>query len=148
MPTVPKRANAEAQPSFMKESMNDIDYTRSTRRLYWLTFVIAVTGSVIAWAGWGNSAGGGFALGSVTSLANLWMWEAIAKGLSGERSRKSVVAGGLFAGRFLALFAFGYVIVRALKFQPLAAIAGLLSSSLAAIAEILVELAGAARSSQ
>lgn len=128
--------------------MNDIDYTRSTRRLYWLTFVIGVTGSFIAWALWGKSTAGGFALGGTASLANLWMWDMIASGLSGRPSGKSLAAGALFAGRFLALFAFGYVIVRALNVQPLAAVAGLLSASLAVIAEILFELAGAARLSR
>lgn len=128
--------------------MKDIDYTRGTRRLYWLTFVIVATGSFAAWGIWGRSAGGGFALGGIASLANLWMWETIASGLSGRPSRKSLAAGAFFAGRFLALFAFGYVIVRALNVQPLAAIAGLLSASLAVIAEILVELAGTARLSR
>jgi hypothetical protein len=128
--------------------MNDIDYMQSTRRLYWLTFVIGVTGTFLTWALWGKSAGTGFALGGTASLANLWMWDAIASGLSGRPSRKSVAAGALFAGRFLALFALGYVIVRALNVQPLAAVAGLLSASLAVVVEILIELAGAARLSR
>lgn len=128
--------------------MDDIDYTRSTRRLYWLTFVIAVTGSFIAWGFWGTGAGGGFALGGIASLANLWIWETIANGLSGGRSKKTAVAGGLFAGRLLALFAFGYVIVRALNVQALAAIVGLLSASFAVGVEILVELVGSARPSR
>lgn len=128
--------------------MRDIDYARSTRRLYWLTFVIATAGSVVAWVlgGWPSAAG--FALGGIASLVNLWMWEAIANGLSGAKSKKSMAAGGLFAGRFLALFAFGYVIVRALNVQPLAAVVGLLSASFAVLAEILLELAGAARPSR
>jgi hypothetical protein len=128
--------------------MSDINYARATRRLYWLTFVIAVTGSFAAWALWGKGAGGGFALGGMASLLNLWMWEAIANGLAGGKTKKSVVAGGLFAGRLLALFAFGYVIVSALNVQPLAAIVGLLSASFAVLAEILLELAGAARPSR
>lgn len=128
--------------------MDDIDYTRSTRRLYWLTFVIVVTGSLIAWALRGEGAGAGFALGGIASLVNVWMWETIANALSGSRSKKSMAAGGLFAGRFLALFAFGYVIVRALNVQPLAAVVGLLSASFAVIAEILLELTGGTRSSR
>jgi hypothetical protein len=128
--------------------MKDIDYARSMRRLYWLTFVIAITGSAVAWAVWGKGAGGGFALGSMASLVNLWMWEAIANGLGGGKSKKSAVAGGLFAGRFLALFAFGYVIVRTLNVQPLAAILGLLSASVAVVAEIVLQLSGAARPSR
>jgi fermentation-respiration switch protein FrsA (DUF1100 family) len=128
--------------------MNDIDYTRSTRRLYGFTIVIVLAGSVIAWCAWGTSAGGGFALGGIASLANLWIWAAIASGLSGKPGRKSLVAGTLFAGRLLALFAFGYAIVKTLNVQPLAAIVGLLSASLAVIAEILFELVGAARLSR
>ncbi len=128
--------------------MDDIDYTRSTRRLYWLTFVIVITGSFLAGALWGQGAGGGFALGGIASLVNLWMWEAIANALSGARSKKSMAAGGLFAGRFLALFAFGYVIVRALNVQPLAAVVGLLSASLAVVAEIVLQLTGGIRRSR
>ncbi len=128
--------------------MDDIDYTRSTRRLYWLTFVIVITGSFLAWALWGPGAGGGFALGGIASLVNLGMWEAIANALSGARAKKTMAAGGLFAGRFLALYAFGYVIVRALNVQPLAAVVGLLSASLAVVAEIVLQLTGGIRRSR
>lgn len=128
--------------------MTDYDYARLTRRLYWLTFVVAVTGSCIAWAVWGRSYGAGFATGAAASIVNLWIWHVIADALAGKQSKRTAVAGSLFAGRLLALFAFGYVIVRALNVQPLAAILGLLSASFAVIVEILVELAGSFRPSR
>jgi hypothetical protein len=133
----------------MKETaVPDIDYEQSTRRLYWLTLTIGVTGTAVSWAVWGVSAGAGFGIGSAASLTNLWIWQMLAASLSGKPSRKSMIAGGLFAGRFLALFALGYVIVRALNVQPLAAILGLLVSSAAVVAEIVIELAAGRRLSR
>jgi hypothetical protein len=128
--------------------MNDYDYARLTKRLYWLALAVAFAGSCIAWAVWGRPYGAGFALGAAASIANLWIWHVIANGLAGQQSRKTAVAGVLFAGRILALFAFGYVIVRTLNVQPLAAILGLLSASFAVIVEILFELASSFRPSR
>jgi hypothetical protein len=132
----------------MERHIGDIDYDRSTRRLYWLTFVIAVSGTAISWALWGTRVGAGFGLGSMGSFVNLWVWHAIADGLGGRQTGRSMAAGALFAGRFLALFALGYVIVRTLNVQPFAAILGLLTSSLAVLAEIIIELASSWRLSR
>jgi uncharacterized membrane protein len=121
-------------------SFADIDYARATRRLYWLTGAIGLAGTVVSWTIWGKAAGGGFLLGSIASLGNLWIWRAIARGLSHGESRPSKVAPSLFAARFLALFAIGYVMLRTLNVQPLAMILGLLVSAAAVIAEILLEL--------
>jgi hypothetical protein len=133
----------------MKEAaVPDIDYEQSTRRLYWLTFIIGVTGTAVAWAVWGVNRGAGFGIGSAASLINLWVWQMLSVRLSSKPSGKSMLAAGLFAGRFLALFVFGYVIVRALNVQPLAAILGLLVSAAAVVAEIVIELAAGRRLSR
>ncbi len=121
-------------------SLADIDYGQATRRLFWLTCGIGLTGSLVAWWVGGNPAGGGFLIGSAASLVNLWIWHAIAKGLSGGEEKPSRTMAGLFAGRFLALFALGYVMLRTLNVQPLAMVLGLFVSALAVIAEILLEL--------
>ncbi len=126
----------------------DIDYALSTRRLYWLTLAIGVAGSVLGAIIWNGRAGAGFALGSLASLGNLWVWESIALAAGGAQNRRTMAAAGFFAGRLLALFAFGYVIVKALNIQPLPAILGLFASSAAVLLEILIELAGSWRLSR
>jgi hypothetical protein len=120
-------------------SFDDIDYGRATRRLFWISCAIALGGTLSSWGMWGKSTGGGFAIGSTASLANLWIWHAIARGLSSE-GKPSKLAPTLFVGRFLALFAIGYVILRTLNVQPLAVVLGLLTTALAAVTEILVQL--------
>ena len=120
--------------------VKDINYAHSLRRLYWLTFVIGTTATLLAFPLWGSSAGGGIALGSLASFANLWIWERIALGISGSVDGKTKAAGVLFGGRFLALFAFGYVIVKTLSVDPFATLLGLFASSVAAVAEILIQL--------
>jgi hypothetical protein len=127
----------------MSEALSapDINYAKSTRRLFVLTASFGVIGSVVASAGWGGSAGGGFALGSLASLLNLWLWHALTMRLSGDQSRRSRFGARLFAARFLALFALGYGILKTLNVEPLAAILGLLTSAMAVLAEIVIELA-------
>jgi hypothetical protein len=70
----------------------------------------------------------------------LWIWHLVADIVGGKPGRRSKLAGALFAGRFLALLVFGYVIVETLNVQPAAAVFGLLASSAAVIVEILIEL--------
>jgi hypothetical protein len=122
--------------------MQDIDYNRSTRRLFWLALVIGSIGTIAAFLWRGRPVGLGFAVGSLASLINLWVWHIIAERLGGgEDTKRSKTAGMMFAGRFLLLFAAGYVIVEYLDVDPLAAITGLFAGSAAVVAEIVIELA-------
>jgi hypothetical protein len=125
--------------------MPDIDYDLSTHRLSWLTAAVGAGGAIIGLAVWGKNIGGGFALGALGSFGNLWLWRLLAGTLGGASKRRSSVVGVLFAARFLVLFAFAYVIVRNLGIHPLAAILGLLSSSVAVVAEVLIELVASRR---
>lgn len=118
----------------------DIDYAQATRRLFWLTGLVGIVGSLVAFVQWGGPSGLGFAIGSAASLANLWIWYAITLRLTGDTSRRSRTAPIFFAGKILFLFALGYVILRNLNVEPLAAILGLFSSVLAVIGEIVIEL--------
>lgn len=119
---------------------NDIDYEQSTRRLFWLTLAIGTAASTVGWIMGGRRVGLGLALGSSASLGTLWLWHAVTKGVNpGVKPSKS--SAGLFAGRILALFAVGYVMVRYLSVDPRAGVAGLFASSAAVIVEILLELA-------
>lgn len=119
----------------------DIDYSRSTRRLFVLTVAIGFVGSAIAWVVWGGPGAAGFGIGSAASFLNLWLWHGLTLRLSGEGDRRARFASTFFVGRILVLFAIGYVILRTLNVQPLAAILGLFTSAIAAMAEILIELA-------
>ena len=121
--------------------MSDIDYGRATRRLYWLTVAIAFVASLVGFAYWGLPVGLGLALGGVVSLANLWLWDSLGKMLAGKAGKGSSILTILMAGRLLALFAGGYVIVKYLEVDVLAGVAGLLSSALAALIEIVLEIA-------
>jgi len=121
--------------------VSDIDYGRATRRLYWLTVAIAFVASLVGFAYWGRPVGLGLALGGVVSLANLWLWDSLGKMLAGKAGKGSSILAILMAGRLLALFAGGYVIVKYLEVDVLAGVAGLLSSALAALIEIVLEIA-------
>jgi hypothetical protein len=121
--------------------VSDIDYGRATRRLYWLTVAIAFVASLVGFAYWGRPVGLGLALGGVVSLANLWLWDSLGKMLAGKAGKGSSILAILMAGRLLALFAGGYVIVKYLEVDVLAGVAGLLSSALAALVEIVLEIA-------
>lgn len=118
----------------------DIDYAQATRRLFWLTGLVGLLGSLVGLVMGGVPSGLGFAIGSAASLANLWIWYAITLRLSGDNSRPSKAGPIFFAGKLLALFALGYVILKTLNIEPLAAILGLFSSVLAVIGEIAIEL--------
>lgn len=123
---------------------NDIDYERSTRRLFWLTLGIGIVASAVGWIMGGQRIGLGLAIGSLASLGNLWLWHAVTKGITAQ-AKPSKSSTGLFAGRILALFAVGYVMVKYLSIDPRAGIAGLFASSAAVIVEILLELAAGRR---
>ena len=60
---------------------------------------------------------------------------------AGKAGKGSSILAILMAGRLLALFAGGYVIVKYLEVDVLAGVAGLLSSALAALIEIVLEIA-------
>lgn len=119
---------------------NDIDYARSTRRLFWLTLAIGIAASAVGWVMGGRRIGLGLGLGSFASLGNLWLWHAVTEGIKpGEKPSRSSAA--FFALRILALFAIGYVMVKYLSVDPRAGVAGLFASSAAVLVEILLELA-------
>ena len=101
--------------------MADIDYDRSTKRLFGLTVFIGCAGFVTQLRTFGER---GRVMDSdwaaLAALVNLWLWECVAESLSWKKGKRSTFAGALFVGgRLLALFAFGYVIVSYLDVSPL-----------------------------
>jgi hypothetical protein len=119
----------------------DIDYQRSTERLFRITIGIVVTGIVVAGFIRGLAGALGFALGGGASLGSLWLWHRVATkiGAAGE-AKKSGPQTPFLVGRFLVLFACGYVIVKTLDVNVMAAICGLFASAAAVVAEVVFEL--------
>ena len=112
----------------------------TSRRLYWLTAFFGAAGAVAIWRAWDLRSGAGFALGAAGSLANLWFFHWLARGIApGERTRKPWQAGA-FASRYLLLFTGGYAIVKALNAKPLAVILGLFASTAAVLLWSAAEL--------
>jgi ATP synthase I chain len=119
----------------------DIDYGLSTRRLFRITIAIVVGGILVAGAMRGLPGALGFALGGGISLTSLWLWHRVTMKLGPAPEPKKSGPSTLFlVARFLALFACGYVIVKTLDVNVMAAICGLFASAAAVVAEVVFEL--------
>jgi hypothetical protein len=112
----------------------------SVRGLYRLTIVFGILGA--AAFGWfqGPREGLAFALGALGSFGNLWLFHRLSFSIApGEVSRKPWQAGA-FVGRYIILFAAGYVIVKGLGVNPLPVVLGLFASTAAVLTSSIVEL--------
>ena len=119
----------------------DIDYQRATHRLFRIAIAILIAGTLIAGFTRGLPGAVGFALGGGASLVSLSLWQRVAMKISpSPEPRKSGPSTPFLVGRFLALFAIAYVIVKTLEVNVMAALSGLFVSAAAVIAEVLFEL--------
>jgi hypothetical protein len=112
----------------------------SVRVLYRLTLVVGILGA--AAFGWTQGAREAlaFGLGALGSFGNLWLFHRLSLNIApGEGSGKPWQAGA-FIGRYLVLFAAGYVIVKGLGVNPLPVVLGLFASTAAVLASSIVEL--------
>jgi hypothetical protein len=110
-------------------------------RLYRLTAVVGLLGTIGFVIAMGPGSGMAFLLGALGSLGNLWLFGWLSSAIApGERSQKPWQAGA-FIGRYLVLIAFGYVIVNALGVNPSAVVLGLLASTAAVALSLTIELA-------
>lgn len=112
----------------------------SVRTLYWLTVSFGIIGFVSYLAAEGPRSALGFAAGAATSFGNLWLFNWLSGALAAANAPRRNWQAGLFVGRYLILFTFGYVIVKALNVNPLALVLGLLASTAAVIVSITLEL--------
>jgi hypothetical protein len=111
-------------------------------QLYRLTVLFGLAGTIFYSAYAGFRPGLAFALGALTSVLNLWLFNRLAKGIEpGEGSRKPWQASA-FAGRYLIFLAAGYVIVKALDVSPLPVVFGLFASTAAVLLSSVLELLG------
>jgi len=107
---------------------------------YRLTILFGILGA--AAFGWlkGPQEGLAFALGALGSFGNLWLFDRLSVGIApGEGSKKPWEAGA-FVGRYIILFAAGYVIVKGLGVNPLPVVLGLFASTAAVLTSSIVEL--------
>ena len=81
-----------------------------------------------------------FLLGAAISFGNLWLFERLANAISAADSPRRQWQAGAFVGRYLILFAAGYVIVNALGANPLPVVLGLFASTAAVLFSITTEL--------
>jgi hypothetical protein len=97
----------------------------------------------MAWCFWesGVRSALGFALGAAGSLGNLWLWHWLSQVIGPGQGPKKTWQAGLFIGRYLVLLGGGYAIVKVLGVNPLAVVLGLLTSTAAVLALLMVEIA-------
>jgi hypothetical protein len=112
----------------------------SVRRLYRLTILFGILGAAaFSWLQ-GPREGLAFALGALGSFGNLWLFHRLSLNIApGEEARKPWQASA-FLGRYLILFAAGYVIVKGLGVNPLPVVLGLFASTAAVLTSSIVEL--------
>lgn len=113
---------------------------RSVRRLYWLTGLFGALGGMAFLLIDGPRYGLAFVLGAASSFGNLWLFHWLAEGLAPGDSPRKPWQAGAFATRYLLLFTFGYVIVKALGINPLAVVLGLLASTAAVLISSVSDL--------
>ena len=115
------------------------EFGLSIRRLYILTALAGAVGFVSLFAVRGARFGFGFALGVLASILNLWLWDWLSRAISPEGA-KSKWQAGLFIGRYIILWGFGYAIVKGLGVDILAAVLGLLASTVAVLISMVIEI--------
>jgi len=112
----------------------------SIRRVYILTAALAVAGFAAFWPLRGFRTALAFLLGALVSLGNLYLFGYLSRAISPSPGESKPWQARAFVSRYLLLFAGGYAIVRVLGVNPLAVIIGMLSSTAAVIASIIIEL--------
>jgi len=109
-------------------------------RLYRLTILFGILGAAAFTWLQGPREALAFALGALGSFGNLWLFHRLSVSIApGEGSGKPWQAGA-FVGRYLILFAAGYVIVKGLGVNPLPVVLGLFASTAAVLTSSIVEL--------
>jgi ATP synthase I chain len=109
-------------------------------RLYWSTAMFAGGGFIAWWLSRGFKMALPFLLGALVSMGNLYLFGYLSRAISPAPGETRPWEARAFISRYLLLFGFGYVIVKALGVNPLAVIVGLLTTTAAAVLSIIVEL--------
>jgi ATP synthase I subunit len=112
------------------------------RRIYWLALGFGLLGLVayLGLAGWRPAAG--FALGTLASLGNLWLYERLTRSIepTADGPPKKPWTAGVFILRYMVMILAAYAIVKALGVNALPVILGLLTSTAAVVTSTIIEL--------
>jgi hypothetical protein len=114
--------------------------TDSLRRVYWLIAFFALLGFVWYLAITGIRDALGFALGAAGSFGNFWLFDRLSHRIAPGPGRAKPWEAGAFIARYVVLLGIGYAIVKALNVSPLAVILGLLASTAAVLASLVIEI--------
>jgi len=128
-PTTPEELGAEA--AF---------YRAAVRRIYLFIAWIAIVGAIVVGWLYGVRTASGFLLGAGVSAINFHWLHQLAEGLGPQVSKPKRRAALGFVARYGLYGLAGYVIVKYLKANLLAALLGLFVGLLAVVAELVYEL--------
>ena len=120
--------------------MTDEQLAQYLRRLYRLMTLFAVLGSIWYFRFQGPLTALGFLLGVLGSFANLWLFTWLSRAMAPGDAPRNPWRSGAFIGRYLILFAIGYVIVKGLGVSPLPVVLGLFASTAGVLASALLEI--------
>ncbi len=112
----------------------------SVKRVYWLTGFFGLSGFIAIWPLYGFKTALAYLLGAAVSAGNVFLFSYLSRAISPSEGEKKPWEARAFITRYLLMFAFGYVIVKALGVNPLAVIVGLLASTAAVVTSIIIEL--------
>ncbi len=116
------------------------DPSQPIRRLYLLTAAFGVLGAIVCLARFGTREALAFLMGAAASLANLWVYDYMSRGIAPGGEPKKPWQAGAFITRYLLLVAGGYALVKGLNVNPLTVILGLLASTAAVLSSSIFEL--------
>lgn len=124
----------------MATKLSDADrWERSIVRVRWITQALGIAGTVFVSIYYGWRTGLGFLVAALASYWSLWRWHRVVDSLGPDSVRVKIPVRR-FILQFGLLAVTGYVIVRYLEVNRLAAVSGLLVAAAAVILEILYEL--------
>jgi hypothetical protein len=114
-------------------------WDRSLLRVRWITQVLGIAGTIFVSIYYGWQTGLGFLVAALASYWSLWRWHRVVDSLGPDSVRVKIPVRR-FILQFGLLAATGYVIVKYLEVNRLAAVSGLLVAAAAVLLEILYEL--------
>jgi hypothetical protein len=114
--------------------------SHSYKSLYWFTGSLGIIGFVLYLCAQGPKLAASFALGAAGSLGNLWLWDLLSRFIAPSDRPKKAWQAGLFIGRYIILWGAGYAIVKVLGVNALAVVLGLLASTAAVLASLIIEI--------
>jgi hypothetical protein len=120
-------------------AVDEAHYEGPVRRIRRMVVVLGAAGTIVVSIVFGLRTGAGFLVCAAASFLTVWRQQRIVESLGPTKSRKRLLALR-FMLQIAVLAASGYVIVKYLEVNRLAAVSGLLIAGIAVILEIIYEL--------